>query len=230
MLAGPIALTSANRSGEPEAVSAKQIVDAFGDQVALVLDGGPCHYGQPSSVVKATDKGLEILREGVVNKATLDRLASMMILFVCTGNTCRSPLAEAIMRRLLAEKFGCSADEVEQRGVVVASAGVAAAAGCGPAAEAVEVAKEGGMELTQHESQPLTDKLVRHADVIYTLTGSHRQAILRRWPDAAGHVHLLRVDGGDVHDPIGGPVGVYRECAQQIESELRRRIEELDFS
>jgi len=229
MLAGPIALTSANQSGKPAAVTAEQAVESLGDHVALVLDDGPCRYGQPSTVVQATADGFQCLREGVVNQAALDRLSSMIILFVCTGNTCRSPMAEVMMCRLVAEKLGCTVGELDQRGVLVASAGITAAPGCGPTAEAVAVMKEKSLCLANHASQPLTEKLVRHADVILTMTDAHRQALLRRWPDAAARTQNLLPDGGDISDPIGAPVSVYRACAEQVESALRMRVDELEF-
>ncbi len=230
MLAGPVALTSANRSGEPAAVTAEQAVKSLGDHVALVLDDGACRYGQPSTVVRATADGFSCLREGVVNQLALDRLSSMIILLVCTGNTCRSPMAEVMMRQLVAEKLSCSIEEIDQRGIMVTSAGIAAAPGCGPSAEAVVVMKEKSLCLANHASQPLTEKLVRHADVIFTMTGGHRQAILRRWPDAATRTQTLRPDAGDISDPIGGPISVYRVCAEQVESALRERINELELN
>lgn len=229
MLAGPIALTSANQSGEPAATTAAEAVESLGDHVSLVLDGGSCRYGQASTVVKATAEGFSLLREGVVSQSALERLSSMIILFVCTGNTCRSPMAEVMMRKLVAEKLGCEIDALENKGVLIASAGVAAAPGCAPSPEAVVVMEEQSLNLANHASQPLTEKLIRHADVIYTLTSGHRQAILRRWPDAASRTHTIRSDGGDISDPIGGPVTIYRECAAQIESALRLRIDELDL-
>ncbi|MGI9428292.1 MAG: L-threonylcarbamoyladenylate synthase, partial [Bythopirellula sp.] len=201
MLTGPIALTSANQSGQPAAVTAKHAVESLGEHVALVLDDGPCRYGQPSTVVQATAEGFRCLREGVVSQSALDRLSSMLILLVCTGNTCRSPMAEVMMRRFVAAKLGCSMDDLDQQGVMVASAGIAAAPGCGPSPEAVAVMEENSLNLASHASQPLTEKLVRHADLILTMTAGHRQAILRRWPDAAARTQTLRPEGSDISDP-----------------------------
>jgi len=230
MLAGPIVLTSANLSGEPAAITAEEAIKSLGDQVALVLDDGPCRYGQASSVVQTTGDKCRCIREGVVSQSALDRLSSMVVLLVCTGNTCRSPMAEIVMRHLVAEKMNCQESELDQRGVIIASAGIAAVSACAPSGEAVEVMKERGMDLSRHVSQPLTDKLVRHADIILTLTVGHRHALTRRWPECAQRTHTLRRDGGDINDPIGGSIAVYRECAEQITSSLQEQVAEIDFS
>ena len=227
MLAGPLVLSSANRSGGSDAVTAKDVIDALGDRVELVLDDGPCRFGQPSSVVRVTGDRYEVLRAGVVPEKTLRRLSCFMVLLVCTGNTCRSPLAEIFCRDMLAKHLRCKIDELDDRGMIVVSAGIAAMMGGRATAEAVQTASEMGLDLSRHETQPLTEPLVRHADVIYTMTRSHREAIVAQWPAAAERTSLLCTDGSDVSDPIGGPLQRYRDCAAQIRSKLEARLDEL---
>ena len=77
------------------------------DKVALILDDGQCKFGQPSSVVRVQDNHWQLLREGVLNESTLKRLASFILLFVCTGNTCRSPMATLLMQHALGSTTGC---------------------------------------------------------------------------------------------------------------------------
>ena len=225
MLTGPVALTSANQNGKPEAITAEEVVSAFGEQIDLVLDGGRSRLGQPSSVVRVHETSYEILRAGVVTEQHLKRLSSLMILIVCTGNTCRSPMAEVIGRRLLAEKIGCVETDIEEHGVMITSAGIAAMAGGKASSQGIEVMEKMGLNLGAHSAQPVSEQMVRHADLILTMTRGHREALLAQWPDAASRTEVLRLDGKDVADPIGESVAEYQRCAEQIRKELATRIE-----
>ncbi|HEV2972117.1 MAG TPA: L-threonylcarbamoyladenylate synthase [Pirellulales bacterium] len=229
MLSGPIVVSSANRSAAADSQTAADVVRALGDDVQLVLDDGQSRFGVPSTVVKVNGKEMELLRVGVVSEQTLRRLASLVILFVCTGNTCRSPMAETIARKLIADRLGCRVDQLEDRGVIVQSAGLSAMSGGGAATEAIEALSAMGLDLAAHESQPLTGQMVRYADKVLTMTRSHRQTIVSQWPDAASRTELLAVDQTDIADPIGGPPDVYRRCAVQLRTELEARVAKLDL-
>jgi len=229
LLTGPLALTSANQTGGRDPVTAEEVVAEVGESIDLVLDDGRCQFGQPSTVVQVDDHRIKVLREGVISANNLRRLGSLQVLFVCTGNTCRSPMAEALARQLLAERLNCSMEEVEDRGFTIASAGIAAMTGGRASSEAVDVLAERGLDLTEHISQPLREPLVRQADYIFTMTDSHRQAILAQWPEAEPRIHVLSADG-DVSDPIGGTRQMYEHCADQIRAALAQRFEEMDFT
>lgn len=230
MVVGPLALTSANRSGKPDARTAQEVVDALGDEVHLVLDDGPARFGEPSAVVRVEGNRYTVLRAGVVPELTLRRLSSVLVLFVCTGNTCRSPMAEMLCRKMLADRLKCRHEDLEDRGVIVMSAGIAAMVGGHASPEAVEVMRARGLDLRFHETQPVSEPLVRHADHVFTMTQAHRQAILVQWPGAAERTFTLCADGADVVDPIGGPLERYERCAAQIERELKDRIAGLELT
>ncbi len=222
LMPGPLALSSANRSGEPDPVTAQDVVAGLQGDVDLVLDDGRSRYAQPSSVVQILDNQLRVLRAGVVSEATLQRLASLVVLFVCTGNTCRSPMAEMLCRKLLADRLKCRLEQVEDRGVIVMSAGVSASASDVATPEAVQVMADRGLDLSAHITQPLNVHLVQHADLMLTMTQAHRQFIVSHWPQAAERTILLGGDHVDIADPIGGPRELYRSFADQLEAAIRR--------
>ena len=89
----------------------------------------------------------------------LTQRAGTVILFVCTGNTCRSPLAEALFKKQLADRLGCGVGDLAGKGFFVHSAGLAAMMGGPAAAEAVAVAASYGADLSHHASRPLSEEL-----------------------------------------------------------------------
>src|SRR5207245_9226247 len=129
LLGGPLVLTSANRSGGTAAVDAGHVLEAVGEGVDLVIDGGPSRYGRASTVVEVNGSTWKILREGVLSEEELERQSACEIVFVCTGNTCRSPLAEALCKKRLAERLGCAPPDLPRHGFAVQSAGLAAMIG-----------------------------------------------------------------------------------------------------
>src|SRR5207253_3189276 len=103
----------------------------------------------------------------------IEEAAPCRIVFVCTGNTCRSPLAEGLCRQLLADHLRCAAEELGKRGFCVQSAGLAAMIGAEATPEAVAAAAELGADLTGHGSRPLTIEMLLQADRLFAMTASH---------------------------------------------------------
>ena len=107
------------------------------------------------------------------------------------------------------------------------SAGIAAMLGSRASTHAVQAMDELGMDISGHESQPLTAQLVKQADAIFTMTSAHRAAILANWPDAADRVMPLCINEQDVSDPIGGTPELYKTCADQIKSAIEQRADDM---
>ena len=131
------------------------------------------------------------------------------VLVVCTGNTCRSPMAEGWLNHKLAGK-----------GWIAESAGVAAWGGDGASPEAVDVMREIGVDISAHRNRSLTRVLVDEAAIILTMTDGHRREIERRFPEAAGKTFLVKSFGvgpaEDVADPFGASADVYRHVRDEL--------------
>ena len=214
----PIVLTSANLSGKTPAKSASEARDALGEKPDLIIDDGESSFGRPSTM----------LREGAVPESTIRRAIAKVIVFVCTGNTCRSPIAEVICQKLLAEHLRIPIAELENNGYVVLSAGVAAHNFCPASAQACQVvSQEYGLSLENHASRLFDPRFVQIADVVLTMSDSHKEALLRFFPELRDRISVLREDGLDIADPFGAPASEYLSCAKQIEKQIRQRLPEL---
>ncbi len=147
------------------------------------------------------------------------------ILFVCTGNVCRSPMAEGIFRYVMKGR----------RDIQVLSAGIGAMDGQAPSAHAVRAVKELGIDISRQRSRMLTPELVQQADYIFGMTHSHVDTVFLLYPQAAEKTFLLRefddtldIFEKDISDPIGGSYDVYLNCRDQIEQGIQTLLRFID--
>ncbi len=145
----------------------------------------------------------------------------MHVLFLCTGNVCRSPMAEGLFQRLAKDHPGLSCS----------SAGIGAVVGQPPSRFSVNVMNELGIDITRQRSQPISRQLVEQADIILVMTYGHLDSMLMLYPQAADKTFLLREfeDGlelreREVDDPIGQSEGVYRRTRDQIATAMEHVI------
>jgi len=216
---GPVLVAD---TGDSTADAAMQ---RLGDAAGLVVNAGERPIGLPATVLRVDETGWRITAPGAFPQNEIERLTARIILFVCTGNTCRSPLAEGLAKKLLADKLGCSGEELPARGFWMLSAGVSAYGGGTAAEEARAVAEEFGANLHGHVSRPVNPQLLLAADDVIAMTRSHLHALAARYSGMGPAARLLCGDE-DLDDPIGAGMEVYRECARTILRHLERFIPE----
>jgi L-threonylcarbamoyladenylate synthase len=222
---GPVA--TAALAGRPGGYDSVELAAEIEGKADLLVDAGPPRYSKQSTLVKVGHDGYHIVRQGVYDERTIRRLMKTTILFVCSGNTCRSPMAEAIARKVLADRLGVDQAGLEKRGLEVISAGSMAMNGAKATPQGVQAVAALGGDLSRHRSRPLTVELIHQADHIYTMGRAHSQAVTAIVPSAAEKVLTLD-PAADIEDPIGGDLELYNALAARmrilIEARLRENI------
>lgn len=191
--------------------------------VELVIDAGAAPLGRLSTFVRVGPKGeLSVPRPGVYEERYIRKQLGRTVLFVCSGNTCRSPMAQAIASHVIA-----SLPEGPLP-IRARSAGTSAQPGAPASPETSAALRALGVRAARHTSSQLTRELLSEADAVFTMTRAHADAARALDPSQAGKIALLDPDGAEIADPIGQPQAVYDSTARAIESAVRRRLAALD--
>jgi tRNA threonylcarbamoyl adenosine modification protein (Sua5/YciO/YrdC/YwlC family) len=217
-----IAAPSANFEGNDPPSTCQEALRDMDGLVEAAIDGGTAKIGISSSVVDFSRGKPTILRQGVIKQEDVDRVArKKTILFVCTGNSCRSVMAEYLLKSMTGDR-----DNIE-----IFSAGTGVFLQTTASAETISILKEEGIDASQHLSQAIHTILLKKSDLIIVMTRNHRQQVLERVPEVEKRVYLLRefvnAPSGfqidlDVSDPIGQPHYAYKECYAIIKEAMHK--------
>ena len=232
-----IAAPSANISDFPPPLNASEVLKFFRDKIELVLDAGPTKLGEESTIVDLTVFPYKIMRHGAVSKEKIaqgeldfwkNKVAPTIkkILFVCTGNSCRSVMAEGYLRKRL--------KNVERDDIEVFSRGISAPGMAGATQEALDALKAEGIDMSAHRAMMLTDDDIMRSDLILVMEEFHRREIIETAPSKKDRVYLLAefgLWGGknqsvplEIGDPIGRQFGVYKESFNIIKNSIERLV------
>lgn len=195
----------------------------------IVIQSGP-QTPQALTHMWVRDRVWEIIQAGAITADTIRELFARRMVFVCTGNTCRSPMAEALFKQLLAERVGCAVADLLAHGFHTSSAGVATSDGHPASSEAVAVLQTWGIDLAGHRSRVARAEMIATADDVICMTRNHLLTIVSRYPVLPGTMRLLCGADGDLDDPIGSSGAEYQACAAKIREHVERLITEMGLS
>ena len=223
----PVVVAGAAPKGHAAPTEARlSFDDSAQDRIAMLVDDGPTTMRKPSTLVRlALDGTLHVVREGAVDERRIRKRLTRTVLFVCSGNTCRSPMAAAIMNHLVRTNAGDGSTDAP---IHAESAGTGAMRGAPQTPEGAQALRAMGVAPEGHSSRPLTRELIEDAERVFVMTPQHKRAAIDLAPDLADRIDTLDPEGGMIPDPIGMSQEVYDETAGRLRELIERRLREMD--
>lgn len=219
----PIISTSVNKSGRKPVQNLDEILAGFESwfDFAILPDNIQQSNNLPSTIVEFSDGKLNLIREGSIPFSEIElSYEKPQILFVCTGNTCRSPIAEYLVKRVITEK------DLELR---AASAGLTAD-GMPISENSNRVLTLNGIDVSDHTSTLLNEENLRESWLVLTMTTNHKNKILQLYPTSASKVYTLSEYAGldnDIADPIGKDIEYYKNTFDEINEKVKIIFEKI---
>lgn len=219
----PIISTSVNKSGKKPVQNLNEILTGFESwfDFAIIPDDFQQCNNLPSTIIEFSDEKLSLIRQGSIPFTEIElSYEAPQILFVCTGNTCRSPIAEYLARRIIAEK------DLKLR---TASAGFVAD-GMIISENSNYVLALNGIDASEHTSTLLNEENLRKSWLILTMTANHKNKILQAYPASASKVYELSEYAGfnnDIADPIGKDIEYYKNTFKEINEKIKIIFEKI---
>jgi len=219
----PVISTSVNKSGEKPVQNLDEILIGFESlfDFAILPDDVQQSNNLPSTIIEFSDGKLDLIREGSISFSEIElSYEAPQILFVCTGNTCRSPIAEYLAKRIINEK------DLKFR---TASAGFTAD-GMPISENSERVLALNEIDASEHTSTLLNEENLRKSWLVLTMTANHKNKILQLYPASTSKVYKLSEYSGldnDIADPIGKDIEYYKNTFEEINEKVKIIFEKI---
>ncbi|MFA6044514.1 MAG: Sua5/YciO/YrdC/YwlC family protein [Phycisphaerales bacterium] len=213
--------------GDGQVMTEASVQRAMEIGIGAALVDQPARFGRASTAIRLlAGGGYRIMSVGAIDEREVRARVERRVVFVCSGNTCRSPVAEAIARHLLSNRPHAPGEAPVP--VRVSSAGTSASVGMAMTPESAEALTEMDIDPGRHTSRQLQQEELAGADLVFVMTKQHRRVVEMMMGQRGTPIQLLDPDGADIDDPIGGPLRQYREMAKTVRRAIERRLAEIE--